>query len=48
MKPTCCKWFLHNRQGQSGSHYLILDLKTFNDSLLFMALRTIDHILGAK
>ena len=48
MKPTCCKQFLYYRQGQSGSHCLILDLKTSNDLLLFMALGTKDHILGAK
>ena len=39
---------LHKQQGQSGSHCLILDLKTSNDLLLFMTLGTKDHILGAK
>ena len=47
MKATCCKEFLHKRQRQSGFHCLISDLKTSND-LLFMALGTKDHILGAK
>ena len=48
MKATCCKEFLHKRQRQSGFHCLISDLKTSNDLLLFMALGTKDHILGAK
>ena len=39
---------LHNRQGQSGSHCFILNLKTSSDLLLFMALGTKDHILCAK
>ena len=39
---------LTNRQGQLGFHCLILDLKTSNDLLLFMALETKHHILGAK
>ena len=48
MKPACCKQFLHKRQRQSGSHCLILDLKTSNDLLLFMGFGTKDHILAAK
>ena len=40
--------FLTNRQGQLGFHCLILDLKTSNDLLLFMALETKGHILGAE
>ena len=36
---------LHKRQGQSGSHCLILDVIVLP---LFMALGTKDHTLGAK
>ena len=48
MRPTGCKQFLHKRQGQLSSDCLILYLETSNDLLLFMALGTKDHILGAK
>ena len=34
-------------QGQCSSHCLILNLKISNDLLLFMALGTKDHVLGA-
>ena len=48
MKPTCCNYFLLSGQWQSGSNSLVLDLKTSNDFLLFIALQTRDHTLGAK
>ena len=48
MKPTFCKQILHKRQGQLGSHCLILDVKISNDLLLFMASGIKDHILSAK
>ena len=48
MKPTYCKQFLHKRQGLSGSHCVILNLKASSDLLLFISLGTKDHILGAN
>ena len=48
MRPTCCKQFLLKRQGHLSSDCLIWYLETSNDWLLFMALGTKDHILGAK
>ena len=46
--PTCCKYVLHNRHGQSGFHFLILDLKASKQEHSFSFYGTKAHTFRTK